>query len=200
MPDLCVRQQPPRRAFLRVMLRVVTAAGLASGTAAAAPPAVGDAAPDFTLDSIGGGRVRLSDECTRGPVVLVVLRGYPGYQCPVCTAQVADLLGKAGQFRDAKARVLLVYPGPSEGLKLRADEFVRGKALPDNFGLLLDPEFTFTRSYGLRWDAPNETAYPSTFVLDRDLKVVYAKVSHTHGGRAKAGEVLKALDRRPGTR
>jgi peroxiredoxin len=127
--------------------------------------------------------------------VLVVLRGYPGYQCPVCTAQVAELVGRAGRFRDAGARVILVYPGPAQGLKAHADEFVRGKALPENFDLLLDPDYALTQCYGLRWDAPNETAYPSAFVLDRGRKVRYAKVSHSHAGRAKAEELLEALAR-----
>jgi peroxiredoxin len=169
--------------------------GPASARAADITPAVGSTAPDVTLDSLRGGRVRLSEECGRGPVVLVVLRGYPGYQCPVCRAQVAELVGRAGRFRDAGARVILVYPGPAQGLKAHADEFVRGKALPENFDLLLDPDYELTQSYGLRWDAPNETAYPSTFVLDRDRKVRYAKVSHSHTGRAKADELLEVLAR-----
>ena len=47
--------------------------------------------------------------------------------------------------------------------------------------------------YHLRWDAPNETAYPSTFAVDRGGVVRYALVSKSHGGRAEAEEVLKAL-------
>ena len=48
-------------------------------------------------------------------------------------------------------------------------------------------------AYGLRWDAPNETAYPSTFIVHRDGLIRFAKVSRTHGGRASATEVLAAL-------
>lgn len=33
-----------------------------------------------------------------GPVVLVVLRGYPGYQCPICTKQLAEFRGKVDEF------------------------------------------------------------------------------------------------------
>ena len=75
-------------------------------------------------------------------------------------------MSKAREFQDARSHVILVYPGPSEGLKQRAGEFIRGKTLPENFQILLDPDFTFTKSYGLRWDAPKETAYPSAFVID----------------------------------
>lgn len=45
-------------------------------------------------------------------------------------------------------------------------------------------------TYGLRWDAPDETAYPSTFVIDETRSVRFAKVSRTHGGRTKAAAVL----------
>lgn len=156
-------------------------------------PGVGETASDFTLDSLGGGRVKLSAETEKGPVVLVVLRGFPGYQCPVCTAQVGRLVSDAARFAEAKATVLLVYPGPADSLKKRAEEFSKGRALPKNFTLLLDPDYTFTNQYGLRWDAPNETAYPSTFVLDSKRRVTFAKISRSHGDRASNADILKAL-------
>lgn len=87
----------------------------------------------------------------------------------------------------------MVYPGPATELKARAGEFLRGKSLPENFELLLDPDYAFTKAYGLRWDAPNETASPSTFVLGKDRTVHFAKVSRTHGGRAGASEIDEAL-------
>ena len=154
---------------------------------------VGEAAPDFELGAISGEKVKLSEMLKPGPVVLVMLRGYPGYQCPICTVQVGQLMGKAKQLADAKANVLLVYPGPAEGLKAHADEFVRGKNMPENFHLLLDPDYSFTNLYGLRWDAKGETAYPSTFVLHGARKVLFAKVSRSHGDHARVEDVLAAL-------
>ena len=156
-------------------------------------PAVGTQAPDFTLKNLKGGAVRLTDETAKGPVVLVMLRGFPGYHCPLCTRQVKELVGNAAAFADSKARVLLVYPGPAGIVQSKAEEFAMDKSLPAHFEMLLDPDYTFTNLYGLRWDAPKETAYPSTFVLDKLGKVVFAKVSTTHGGRASAKEILSAL-------
>ena len=161
--------------------------------AATTPPQVGDTAPDFELEAISGEKVKLSETLKQGPVVLVMLRGYPGYQCPICTMQVGQLMGKAKEFADAKANVILVYPGPADGLKAHAEEFVKGKDIPANFNLLLDPDFSFTNQYGLRWDAKNETSYPSTFVLNDAGKVLFAKISHEHGDRAKIEDVLAAL-------
>ncbi len=154
---------------------------------------LGDKVPDFTLDAIDGGKVTLSSVAEKGPVVLVVLRGYPGYQCPLCTRQVADLVGNAEAIRATGASVIMVYPGPADALKAHADEFLKGSTLPDGFRLVIDPDYSFTNGYKLRWDAPKETAYPSTFVLDKTLGVRFAKVSRTHGGRANSKEILAAL-------
>lgn len=160
-------------------------------------PAVGDEAADFELKTLDAQSVKLSKLVADGPVVLIVLRGYPGYQCPVCTAQVGQFVAKSKQFDTAKARVVMVYPGPAEGLKKHAEDFVRDKTLPDNFFLVLDPDYEFTKAYHLRWVAKNETAYPSTFVIDRERKIRFAKISLTHGGRASVDEVLKALAEKP---
>lgn len=180
---------------------VVVATVLTSLAAIAADkanrPAVGDEAKDFELRTLDDEKVKLSKLVAEGPVVLIVLRGYPGYQCPVCTAQVGQFMAKAKQFDAAQARVVMVYPGPADGLKKHADEFVRGKTLPDNFFLVLDPDYEFTKAYRLRWEAKSETAYPSTFVIDRERKIRFAKISMTHGGRASVDEVLKALSEKP---
>lgn len=169
------------------------AAEQAEEAAAPKPPRVGDTAPDFELKDLQGAQVKLSALTEKSPVVLVMLRGFPGYQCPLCTAQVGELISKAAQFDKAGARVLLVYPGPADNLKAHAEEFVQGKDFPANFTLALDPDYSFTKQYGLRWEAPKETAYPSTFVLDTARQVLYAKVSRTHGDRAPVADVLAAL-------
>lgn len=186
-----IRRLSPPCGFL-----FLVAGALAAGPVA--PPGVGGLAPDFTLKTLADGAIRLDTLTERGPVVLVVLRGWPGYECPACTAQVAELVRNAGRFRERKARVVLLYPGPAEALKAHAQDFASGKGLPDDFDLVLDPDFAVTRAYGLRWDAPGETAYPSTFVIGPGRKVAFAKVSHGHGGRVKAPEILQALGMRTG--
>jgi peroxiredoxin len=175
----------------------VTAAWLLLGASslalhAAEIPKVGDKAPDFALKSLDDQTVRLGGLATNGNVVLIVLRGWPGYQCPICDRQVQDFIRIKSDFAEAKARIVFVYPGPADGLKAHAEEFKkwRGKEWPKEFLYVLDPDYTMVNAYGLRWDAPKETAYASTFVLDGKGMVRFAKTSRTHGDRAKADDVL----------
>jgi peroxiredoxin len=163
---------------------------------AAAPPNVGEKAPDFKLSTPEGKAVRLSDVISKGPVVLVVLRGYPGYQCPYCNRQVQDFIQKSQGFVDAGTHVVMVYPGPAQDLGAKANEFLADKKLPDSFDLVLDPGYELTNMYGLRWDAPHETAYPSTFLIDRQGVVFFSKIVKEHGGRTSAGEILDAMPKR----
>ena len=164
-----------------------------AGTAFADAPKVGDTAKDFTLKTSDGKSVTLSELTKGGPVALLVLRGWPGYQCPICTKQVKELAENDRDITEANAKVLMVYPGPGAKLDDHAAEFLANKELPDNFMLVTDPDFVFTKLYDLRWDAPKETAYPSTFVINGAGKITYAKTSKTHGDRAPTKDVLKAI-------
>ena len=158
-------------------------------------PKVGETAPDFKLASLDDKQHQLSKVTKDSSVVLLVLRGYPGYQCPICSRQVGDYISQAEAFAERGAKVVMVYPGPSEKLKENAEDFITGKTLPENFHFLIDPDYTFTNTYGLRWDLKKETAYPATFVIEKaSRKIAYAKVSNGYRGRTKAEDILKVLD------
>ncbi|MEW6236547.1 MAG: peroxiredoxin family protein [Candidatus Omnitrophota bacterium] len=157
------------------------------------PPVVGEKALDFSLPTLDKKTFQLSKQLTKGPVALVILRGWPGYQCPICATQVGKFIARADDFRSVNARVAFVYPGPADHLVEHAEEFFSRQNIPDNFFFLIDPDFKFTVSYGLRWNAPKETAYPSTFIIDQQGAIRFEKVSKTHGDRASADDVLKVL-------
>src|ERR1700752_145263 len=157
-------------------------------------PAVGAKAPDFTLSTPTGKAVTLSTERGGHGLVLVILRGFPGYQCPYCVKQVHDFADHAADFKAKNTRVLLVYPGPPADLDQHAKEFLEKQAeLPSNVVLVTDPDYKVTNLYGLRWDAPHETAYPSTFILDKNGMVVFEEISHSHGDRVSAQDALDHL-------
>jgi thioredoxin-dependent peroxiredoxin len=157
-------------------------------------PKVGDAAPNFSLHTLDDRVVHLKALTAKRPVVLLVLRGWYGAQCPLCSRQVNDYMNKAADFAARGVQVVMVYPGPSEQLKARAQEFAANTDWPADFHFVLDPDYIFTNAYGLRWDAPRETAYPSTFIIDRENRVRFAHVSRTHGNRVSAAAALTTID------
>jgi peroxiredoxin len=190
------------RRFLSARLRasaaiaVMAICGVTTAYAAAGlekAPKLGEKAPPFVLAALDGQRITLASELVRGPVVLVLLRGWPGYQCPFCTRQFADFLDHARDLEATGARVVWVYPGRADQVQRRASEFTANRALPLNFRVAIDPDYAFTNAYGLRWDQPNETAYPATLVIDRDGVVRFVQVSSDHDHRALATDVIGAL-------
>ena len=156
-------------------------------------PSVGETAPKLELRSYDSGTMNLEEAVRKGPVVVMVLRGNPGYQCPLCTRQVGQFIKAAKDLESLNATVLMVYPGPEAGLDVKANEFLKDTKLPLGFHLLIDPDYSFTNDWHLRWEAPRETAYPSTFVVDKDGKIRFAKISKTHGDRAPVEDVIKSL-------
>lgn len=191
-----------RRNFILALasIALTSVACLAPGPARAEdkpPPLAGEPAPDFKLADLAGEPVALSKLTPNGPVVLVVLRGFPGYQCPLCARQVQEFAAAHEKFRAAGAQVVFVYPGPAANLVDKAKEFVGERVLPAGMLMVVDPDYALTNAYRLRWDAPRETAYPSTFVIGSDGKVLWGKVSRTHGGRTTVAEVLAQLPAKP---
>jgi len=156
-------------------------------------PSVGDVANDFKLNTLDNKTVELADLRQNGPVVLVVLRGWVGYQCPICNRQVGDLIAHGHELTATGASVVLVYPGPADNLESHAEDFISGKTLPEHFYFVIDPMMAFVSDYGLRWNAARENAYPATFVIGADGKIVFEKISRTHGDRAKATQILAVL-------
>lgn len=181
--------------FNRIFRIIAVLSAMSFGTLGfAKTPAVGAQAPDFTLSTPTGKVVQLSKELHGHELVLVVLRGFPGYQCPYCTKQVHDFVDHAQDFATRNVRVLLVYPGPPADLDQHAKEFLAKQAdLPANIVLVTDPAYKATNLYGLRWDASNETAYPSTFIVDKRGTIVFEKISHSHGDRLSAQDALDHL-------
>lgn len=163
------------------------------GASANTQPTVGSPAPDFSLKDLEGRTFKLSEKFAQGTVVLIVLRGFPGYQCPYCSRQVRDFVRQAHAFESAGARLVFIYPGPSAELQACAREFAAGKNIPATVDFLLDPDYGFTNLYGLRWDAPKETAYPSTLIIKRGGEIAFVNISRTHGGRTSARDIIDRL-------
>lgn len=160
-------------------------------------PKVGEKVPDFDLPVVGqeDSFLQLSDEYDQGIVVVIVLRGYPNYQCVNCSRQLSTLRNRARVLGEHVHRVVLVYPGEGSTLKQNAKRFVGSRKLPESFVVVRDQDMQMVDDWGLRWNKRSETAYPATFIVDKNGRVRWSKISESHAGRSTAEEILKEVRR-----
>ena len=127
-------------------------------------------------------------------VVLVVMRGYPGYVCPNCTAQTSRLLGNYKEFVKRDTEVVVVFPGPTDHLQefvTRSQTEANIKAAP--FPIVLDNDFKAVDRLGIRGDL----AKPATFIVDKEGQVRFAYVGENSIDRPSLKAILNQLDAIP---
>ena len=179
---------------LAIALSLLSACALGEDAVRSMPLPVGDKAINFELPTVGSDSyIDLEKEYAEGHVVVIVLRGYPGYQCALCRSQVSAMINRAKALAAVAHRVILVYPGEAEGLERRADQFVSSRSFPEPLVLVQDPGMEMVNAWGLRWNAPRETAYPATYIIKSNGRVAWQKISSSHSGRTTADEIIKQL-------
>jgi hypothetical protein len=89
---------------------------------------------------------------------------------------------------------VLVYPGPAQDLGAKANEFLADKKLPDDFDLVLDPDYKVTNLYGIRAGCASRDGL-SIDISDRPAgnHLLQQEIVKEHGGRTSAAEILDAL-------
>jgi thiol-disulfide isomerase/thioredoxin len=121
-------------------------------------PEINAPAPDFSLESLSGKTVSLSD--FKGKLVLI---NYWATWCIPCKVEMPLLQRYADQYQDDLV-VLAVNDGePVEKVK----PFVQGLNL--TLPVLLDPNETVTQQYRIR-------GFPTTMFVDQDGKIRYQHI------------------------
>ena len=145
------------------VVALALALALAPGGTAQAEPALGAAAPAFTLPDQDGKRVSLADY--RGK--WVVLYFYPKDGTPGCTTEACEFRDNVFAFRDAGAVILGISVDDVASHK----EFANEHRLP--FTLLADSEKQVARDYGVlhRMLGVMELARRETFIVDPQGRV-----------------------------
>ena len=142
----------------------------ATGTLVPAP-AVGSPAPDFTLTTLDGEPLHLSD--LRGKVVAL---NFWATWCAPCRLEMPDLQARADQFPDRLAVVGVNFAETAEEIEaFRKDVGVR-------FPLLLDPKAEVQGLYRV-------LGYPTTFFIDEE-----GVIRQQHIGLMSAGQLDKYLE------
>lgn len=136
--------------------------------AAAAVPAVGQAAPDFELVNQFGEPVRLSE--LRGRTVVLVF--FPFAFSGICTGELCELRDNLALFEDAGAAVL----GVSVDSKFAQRAYAEKEGY--TFDLLADfwPHGAVAEQYGV-FDAHSGMAKRGTFIIDGGGIVCYVVVN-----------------------
>lgn len=128
---------------------------------------VGDAAPDFSLESDTEGRVSLAD--LRGQKTVIYF--YPRDMTPGCTRQACDFRDNHDVFSQKGWRIIGVSPDPVE----RHAKFRQKHDL--NFTLLADPDHEMAEAWGVWRQKKNygityTGIVRSTFLIDEGGKIV----------------------------
>ena len=121
-------------------------------TPSAGPPAVGQAAPDFTLSDLTGKPVSLS--ALRGKVVIV---NFWATWCPPCRAEMPSMELLHRELGD-QGLVLLAVNIEKDG-RQAVSKFLA--ASPHSFPVLLDEQEEIQKRYGVH-------KFPESFVIRKD--------------------------------
>ena len=118
-------------------------------------------APDFTLLTLDGNEVSLSD--FKGQVVVI---NYWATWCPPCVREIPRLLRISEQYRDQGVVVLGVNTTWQDD-RAKVEQFVREKAM--RYPVLLESTSDVAEQYRVR-------LMPTTFIIDRSGRIVHSKV------------------------
>ena len=154
-----------RRRTLTVALATaaLAALGFSAGVATAAP-AIGSAAPEFSLPDQNGKSVKLADFRSKW----VVLYFYPKDNTPGCTTQACEFRDNIFAFREAGAVILGISVDDVASHKKFAEEH----SLP--FTILADAAKSTAKAYGVLYKAAGimELARRETFIIDPKGRIV----------------------------
>ncbi|WP_216404852.1 thioredoxin-dependent thiol peroxidase [Arcanobacterium phocae] len=133
---------------------------------------VGQKAPDFTLDTLGGGKVSLSEELSKADKGVIVYF-YPRAMTPGCTTQACDFRDSEDSLKSAGYSVIGVSPDKVESL----EKFTTKKNL--NFPLASDPSKEVLEAWGAYGEKKNygrilRGVIRSTVVVAKDGTVSHA--------------------------
>jgi peroxiredoxin len=140
-------------------------------------PQIGDKAPAFTLESIDGKNISLSD--FQGKTVLIV---FTSVNCKECETQMPYLVG-AYQKENGKLAVLDIYHMIFDARLVR--DYVTNKQFT-TFPALPDPNNTVANAYGA-------TRYPPTnFIIDSAGIIKFKKIGRFQS-QEEIEDILKSL-------
>ena len=174
------------------------------------PPAVGTAAPEFSLSNQVGKSVSLKDALESAQAAVVIV-WYRGNWCPFCNLTLKAWREQHMALKAAGAQLLFLTPErPDESLDMRQKH-----DLP--FDVLTDDDCAVASSYGVAYDVGADMVeshaalgvkfseingnkdrapklpVPATIVVGKDGNVLFAHAKVEYKDRADPADVVKML-------
>ena len=139
-----------------------------------------------------GGLLDLSDYEGKKKVLLVILRGFAGSVCLICSSQTIALAEKVDEFKKRNTQVILVYPGEAQtvpGFLESVQELKKDFELP--FPIVLDVELLLVKKFKIK----GNLAKPTSIIIDEKGIVRYAYVGKNPADRPPVNLLLKKIDK-----
>jgi len=157
---------------------------------------VGAQLPDFTLKDINGAKVT-SSQITDRPSVLIF---YRGNWCPLCVAQVKEVVRYYKEMEDLGVRVALISPQPQRKTAALSKKF------EVNYDFLIDQDNLAAQTLGLvdPYGLPigqqlngykSETVLPTVIITERGGKIIWTHETDNYRVRPEPIVFLEVLRR-----
>lgn len=146
-----------------------------------------------------GQTAKITDLFETDYLVLVITRGFNGSICLYCSSQTSKWARRYSELASTNADLAVVFPTIDTEETVHVDDLktkiLDGPITNDSvpFPILLDFDLASIKQLGLQ----AELAKPSTYIIDRQGKVLYAYVGQSMADRPSVDSVLNQLKRLP---
>jgi len=155
---------------------------------------LGQALPDVSFQTLGGGSVSISD--LRGSKALIVF--FRGNWCPLCKAQLREVRDRADALADAGVTVKFV----SNQSAALSSELARELDLPDHMEVLMDTDLRAAAALSIvdaggtppgMKDYPADTVMATVIALDAEGRVIFGDETDNYRVRPHPDSFMPAL-------
>ncbi len=149
---------PKRWVSLVLIVVIAVAVGMSvrTRTAEKVGPAVGNKAPDFTLQNLASKNVQLAQVINKNKVTLV---NFWGIWCPYCVREIPEIVKFYNRYHQRGVEVLALDVGDNPN---QVSAFAKKNQM--TFPVLIDKNEAVSKRYQV-------SGFPTTFIIDRNGKI-----------------------------